>query len=81
MVKKSSLLLAAVLLAFLAVVAGCTQPTLAPAKDSTPAAVSANAVTIQSFTFSPKILTVKAGTAVTWTNNDAAVHTIKSPLF
>jgi plastocyanin len=36
------------------------------------------AVTVQQFAFSPKSVTVKAGTTVTWTNNDDATHTVKS---
>lgn len=36
-----------------------------------------NAVNIQNFSFNPPTLTIKAGTTVTWTNNDSAVHDIK----
>jgi plastocyanin len=32
-------------------------------------------VTIESFTFSPETLEIAAGTTVTWTNNDEAMHT------
>ena len=39
------------------------------------------AVNIQGFAFSPATLTIKKGTTVTWTNNDSAVHTIKSGTF
>ena len=35
-------------------------------------------VTIQDFTFRPATLTVKAGTAVTWTNSGPSVHTVTS---
>ncbi|MEW6475786.1 MAG: cupredoxin domain-containing protein [Actinomycetota bacterium] len=35
------------------------------------------AVTIVNFQFQPKSLTVRAGTAVKWTNEDTAVHSIK----
>jgi plastocyanin len=40
------------------------------------------AVSIVNFEFRPQKLTVKAGTKVTWTNQDTAVHSIKdtSPL-
>ena len=34
------------------------------------------AVGIDNFTFSPQSLTVKAGTTVTWTNNDDIPHTV-----
>lgn len=36
------------------------------------------AVEIKNFSFSPSILAVKAGTKVTWTNNDSAPHTVTS---
>jgi plastocyanin len=35
-----------------------------------------NAVGITNFAFSPASITVKAGTTVTWTNNDSVAHTI-----
>lgn len=35
-------------------------------------------VAIQDFAFSPQTLTVKAGTTVTWTNEDTAPHTVTS---
>jgi plastocyanin len=35
------------------------------------------AVEIVNFQFKPQSLTVKAGTSVTWTNGDTAVHSIK----
>jgi plastocyanin len=38
----------------------------------------AGAVSIANFTFSPPTLTVKAGTTVTWTNNDDIPHGIAS---
>jgi plastocyanin len=36
------------------------------------------AVKIENFTFTPKSVTVKAGTAVTWTNQDDIPHTVTS---
>ena len=36
------------------------------------------AVKIDNFTFSPQRLTVKAGTTVTWTNEDDIPHTVTS---
>ncbi|MCX6766289.1 MAG: cupredoxin family copper-binding protein [Candidatus Moranbacteria bacterium] len=41
----------------------------------------ASTVAIKNFSFSPSTLTVKAGTTVTWTNEDSAAHTIKSDTF
>ena len=37
-----------------------------------------NEVFIQSFAFSPSTITVAAGTTITWTNKDAATHTVTS---
>ena len=37
-----------------------------------------NEVFIQSFAFSPATITVAAGTTITWTNKDAATHTVTS---
>lgn len=51
-----------------------TQPAAAP-QDST------NAINIENFSFNPNAITVKKGDSVTWTNNDAAPHTIKSATF
>ena len=50
----------------------------APSVESTnaPAPVGPNAVAIDGFAFVPDTLTVKAGTAVTWTNKDEDPHTI-----
>jgi plastocyanin len=39
-------------------------------------AVAIDAVTIKDYMFGPKVITVKAGTKVTWTNTDAVSHTI-----
>lgn len=39
-------------------------------------AAAGDAVTIQGFAFKPDTLTVKTGTSVTWTNNDATAHTV-----
>ena len=35
-----------------------------------------NSVTISNFAFSPAAITVKKGTAVTWTNKDSTTHTV-----
>jgi plastocyanin len=39
-------------------------------------AASPAAVTIQNFAFMPRVLTISAGTTVTWTNKDGSPHTI-----
>jgi amicyanin len=41
-------------------------------------AVATNAVKVASYAFSPAVITVKAGTMVTWTNSDAVSHTVTS---
>lgn len=43
---------------------------------SAPAPVGPNAVDIDGFAFVPATLTVKVGTAVTWTNKDEDPHTV-----
>ena len=59
------------------------QATPLPAGTSTPQSPagaqpvsSTAAVTIKGFAFDPASITVKVGTAVTWTNKDSAPHTI-----
>ncbi len=47
-----------------------TQPT------ETTQAVATDKVTIQNVAFSPANITVKKGTTVTWTNQDAVEHTV-----
>lgn len=42
-------------------------------------AVATSKVTINNFAFSPATITIKAGTTVTWTNNDEEPHTVVSP--
>ena len=44
--------------------------------DSTSSAVETDTVSIKNFAFSPVNISVKAGTKVTWTNNDSAAHTV-----
>jgi plastocyanin len=49
------------------------------AASAPPAPLAPGAVTIQNFAFNPATITVKVGTAVTWTNKDADTHTVSSP--
>jgi plastocyanin len=44
------------------------------AQGNTTTAASSNTINIVNFTFTPGTLTVKAGTTVTWTNNDTTTH-------
>jgi len=46
-----------------------------PAAGAGDAPVATNTVAIQNFAFSPAAVTVKAGTTVTWTNQDQDPHT------
>ncbi len=57
------------------------QPTTQLPATQPSTAVEANAITIQNFAFNPGTLTVKQGATVTWTNQDSAVHKIKSDTF
>lgn len=51
-------------------------PSAPPATTPAPAQAATAAVSIEGFSFKPVDLTVKAGTAVTWTNLDSASHII-----
>lgn len=52
----------------------------APAVQTATTAPSSVTVNIKNFSFNPSMLTIKAGTKVTWANNDSAPHTITSDL-
>ena len=53
--------------------------TMAPSSAAAAAApVATNEVAIKDFAFAPGTVTVKAGTTVTWTNNDQDPHTVTS---
>jgi plastocyanin len=47
-----------------------------PAKSGKTAPLGAGNVVIKGFAFTPKELTVQAGTTVTWTHKDSATHTV-----
>jgi plastocyanin len=77
-------------LVLLASSASCTASPATTLATSVPATASAsqattitagNAISIEEFTFKPATLTIKAGTTVTWTNNDTAGHDVKSDSF
>lgn len=64
-----------VLSGFLAACGSSTKTSSSTPGGST--ASGGNAVTIKNFAFSPKTLTVKTGTTVTWTNEDSTPHTVQ----
>ena len=49
-----------------------------PAAHTEAAPVATSAVTIDNFAFTPAAITIKAGTTVTWTNNDEEPHSVVS---
>jgi plastocyanin len=55
-----------------------TTSTAAAAAASPAPSGAGDAVTAKLFTFSPTPLTVRAGTKVTWTNDDQILHTVTS---
>ena len=55
-----------------------TIPEAIPPETSPTATVSATIVKITQSGFSPKTVTIKVGEAVTWMNDDSAVHTVNS---
>ncbi|MDD1689671.1 MAG: cupredoxin family copper-binding protein [Methanoregula sp.] len=67
------------LLVLACVIAGCASYQSTPATAAPPAATSGgNTIAIKNFAFDPASLTVKAGTTVTWTNQDSVPHIIAS---
>ena len=68
--------LISVLIVAVVFAAGCAN--YGTSNTQTPPPESGNAVAIQGFAFNPSTLTVKAGTTVTWTNEDSAAHNIVS---
>jgi plastocyanin len=58
------------------VVAGCASHTSNPRSDVGLSSGAADAVTIQTFQFRPPSLDVRAGTRVTWPNQDDILHTV-----
>jgi plastocyanin len=49
-----------------------------PGASATQAPATTSTVNIQNFAFVPQTLTIKAGTKVTWTNNDSTQHDVTS---
>ena len=55
---------------------GMDMPTTSQSTSDKP--VATNSVSIKNFAFDPAVITVKAGTTVTWTNSDQDPHTVTS---
>jgi plastocyanin len=66
----------AILLVFACMAAGCTSSQTTPAPSAQPVSPAGTSITMKNFAFDPPVLTVKPGTAVTWVNQDGALHTI-----
>ena len=75
---KSKILIGGVLavLIFSIVLISCSKSGSGYGSGSTTPPPVSNTVSIVDMSFSPTTLTVKAGTTVTWTNNDGMVHTV-----
>ncbi|MEY9873257.1 plastocyanin [Streptacidiphilus sp. MAP12-33] len=58
--------------------ASMSMPSSAGAQAPAGTPVSADRVAIKNFAFAPAAITVKAGTTVTWTNQDSDAHTVTS---
>ena len=60
-------------------ISGCMQsPQKNPQNATTPQNASQSTVIIQNFAFNPNTITIKAGTNVTWINQDSAIHDVSS---
>lgn len=77
------LLIMAIGLAACSASASTTPATTAPAATTVSQSTTAGglAVSMENFSFKPDTLTVTVGATVTWTNNDAAGHDVKSDTF
>jgi plastocyanin len=68
-----------ILLVVSCLAAGCSSSPAPSAATTAPASGGGgNSVTIKNFAFDPSTLTMKAGTTVTWVNNDGASHALAS---
>ena len=85
--KKRMMFLFLMLVSVLIISACASSPPASPPATTTPGAANGSpaaqspAVSIESFSFKPAVLTVSAGTTVVWTNNDSAPHDIKATDF
>jgi plastocyanin len=64
---------------FVAAAVGCSSSSsTAPSTSGSGSSAGGHTVTIKDFTFTPSTLTVKAGTKVTFVNDDSTTHTATS---
>ena len=56
--------------------AAASTPATAATPDATKAAGGGTAVAIKGFAFGPQVIEAKVGEEITWTNDDAAPHTV-----
>ncbi len=75
-ITKIFLLLFVLVLSIVFLLVLTTKPKTPPETSNSP-----DTINIKEYSFSPSTLTVKAGTTVTWTNNDPSPHNIKSSAF
>jgi amicyanin len=89
---KKSLLLLVLLIALSLTVAGCGHSPVVNQNQANTITNQVNntnqpeaqnngqtvAVSIENFAFNPPTITIKSGTTITWTNNDAAPHLVAS---
>ena len=77
--KRKVIYLGAAILLCIGVVYSCSKGSSGSRAKSTTTGggtTTPNSVTISNYAFSPSKITVKTGTAITWTNNDAVAHTV-----
>ena len=67
--KKNWVILITIIVFSIGLLSGCTQEKSPP--------IITNKITIKNMTFNPNTITVKAGTNVTWTNEDSTSHQVK----
>ena len=72
--SKGILKLIAIMFIILNISAGCSK------SDNKNTNAGTSEVVIQSFAFSPSTITISVNTTVTWTNKDAAAHTVTSDI-
>ncbi len=79
---KNIMIRLTVLMVLILLIAACSVPSVSPEPVAAkPVEQSTNGnvdIQMKGFAFSPKELTVKVGTKVTWTNMDSAGHDIKA---